>query len=129
VIPSGRALLYAEPIYLQAERSPMPELRLVVLALQDRLAYGPTFESAMAALFGGAVSSLSATAVPAEAVRAAPASAASPQPAADLNALIAEAAKDLADYQRLTAEGKLGEAGQKLEELKRTLDKLNTRPR
>src|SRR5262249_1438507 len=56
VIPSGRALLYAEPIYLQAERSPMPELRLVVLALQDRLAYGPTFESAMAALFGGAVS-------------------------------------------------------------------------
>ncbi len=125
VIPTGRALLYAEPIYLQAERSPMPELRLVVLALQDRLAYGPTFESAMAALFGGAASSLTAAAVPAEPLRGAPASGASPQPAADLNALIAEAAKDLADYQRLTAEGKLGKAGQKLEELKRTLDKLN----
>jgi len=40
VIPCGQALLYAEPIYLQADRSPMPELRLVVLALQDRLAYG-----------------------------------------------------------------------------------------
>jgi hypothetical protein len=52
---------------------------------------------------------------------------ASVQSTADLNALIAEAAKDLADYQRLTAEGKLGEAGQKLEELKRVLDKLNTR--
>jgi uncharacterized protein len=129
VIPTGRALLYAEPIYLQAERSPMPELRLVVLALQDRLAYGPTFESAMAALFGGAVSSLSAAAVPAEPVRRAAITAASPQPAADLNALIAEAAKDLADYQRLTAEGKLGEAGQKLEELKRAIDKLNTRQR
>jgi hypothetical protein len=126
VIPSGRALLYAEPIYLQAERSPMPELRLVVLALQDRLAYGPTFESAMASLFGGAVSSMSAAAVPAESERRTTATAASPQPAADLNALIAEAAKDLADYQRLTAEGKLGEAGQKLEELKRALDKLNT---
>ena len=61
VIPCGRALLYAEPIYLQAERSPMPELRLVVLALQDRLAYGPTFEAALASLFGGAASSLSAT--------------------------------------------------------------------
>ena len=60
VIPCGRALLYAEPIYLQAERSPMPELRLVVLALQDRLAYGSTFESAMASLFGGGVSSLTA---------------------------------------------------------------------
>jgi uncharacterized membrane protein (UPF0182 family) len=129
VIPTGRALLYAEPIYLQAERSPMPELRLVVLALQDRLAYGPTFESAMASLFGGAASSMSAAAVPAEPVRGTPASPASPQPAADLNALIAEAAKDLADYQRLTAEGKLGEAGQKLEELKRALDRLNTRQR
>jgi uncharacterized protein len=127
VIPIGRALLYAEPIYLQAERSPMPELRLVVLALQDRLAYGPTFESALASLFGGAVSSMSAAPVPAESDLKASASAAKPQPEADLNALIAEAAKDLADYQRLTAEGKLGDAGQKLEELKRTLDKLNTR--
>jgi uncharacterized membrane protein (UPF0182 family) len=138
VIPSGRALLYAEPIYLQAERSPMPELRLVVLALQDKLAYGPTFESAMAALFGGAASSMTApsvasttspAAVPAEAMRGAGASVALPPSSADLNALIAEAAKDLADYQRLTAEGKLGEAGQKLEELKRALDKLNARQR
>jgi uncharacterized protein len=126
VIPTGRALLYAEPIYLQAERSPMPELRLVVLALQDRLAYGPTFESAMSALFGAGVSSLSAAAVAAEPSRSTQASASSPQPADDRSALIAEAAKDLADYQRLTAEGKLGEAGQKLEELKRALDKLNT---
>jgi len=132
VIPTGRALLYAEPIYLQAERSPMPELRLVVLALQDKLAYGPTFESAMAALFGGGVSSL--TALPTTAATTAAITNASPTsavaaPAADPNALIAEAAKDLADYQRLTAEGKLGEAGQKLEELKRALDKLNARRR
>jgi uncharacterized protein len=133
VIPTGRALLYAEPIYLQAERSPMPELRLVVLALQDRLAYGPTFESAMAALFGGAASSLSApanasssaAAVPVEQMRSAPASGTSSP--SDLNARIAEAARDLADYQRLTAEGKLGEAGQKLEELKHALDELNKR--
>src|SRR6202008_3357833 len=66
VIPIGKALLYAEPIYLQAERSPMPELRLVVLALQDRRAYGPTFESALASLCGGAVSSMSSAPVPAE---------------------------------------------------------------
>jgi hypothetical protein len=44
-----------------------------------------------------------------------------------LSSLIAAAAKDLADYQRLTAEGKLGEAGQKLEQLKRKLDELNAR--
>jgi hypothetical protein len=129
VIPSGRGLLYAEPIYLQAERSPMPELRLVVLAVQDRLAYGPTFEAAMSALFGGAASSLSTAPGAAVSAQHAPASAGLPQPTADLNALIAEAAKDLADYQRLTAEGKLGEAGQKLEELKRALEKLNNRQR
>jgi uncharacterized membrane protein (UPF0182 family) len=104
-----------------------------VLALQDKLAYGPTFESAMASLFGGAVSSLtvpstSAAAAPAEPTRSATASATLP-PAADRDALIADAAKDLADYQRLTSEGKLGEAGQKLEELKRALDKLKTRQR
>ncbi len=125
VIPMGSALLYAEPIYLQAERSPMPELRLVVLALQDKLAYGPTFESAIASLFGGAVSSLTA-ASPTEPVRGTPTSAIAREPAADLHALIGEAAKDLADYQRLTAEGKLGEAGKKLEELKSALEKLNT---
>jgi len=125
VIPTGRALLYAEPIYLQAERSPMPELRLVVLALQDRLAYGSTFESALAALFGGGSSSLTA-AEPQKAATPA-ASTTAPSAAADLNPTIGEAAKDIADYQRLTAEGKLGEAGQKLEELKRAIDKLNAR--
>ncbi len=42
--------------YLQRGSPFLPKLTLaqvlVVLALQDRLAYGPTFESAMAALFG-----------------------------------------------------------------------------
>jgi uncharacterized membrane protein (UPF0182 family) len=125
VIPCGRALLYAEPIYLQAERSPMPELRLVVLALQDRLAYAPTFEAALASLFGGETSSLSST----EAPRAASVAGAAPKPAEDLNALIAQAGKDFSEYQRLTSEGKLGDAGQKLDDLKHVLDKLNAHPR
>jgi hypothetical protein len=63
-------------------------------------------------------------AAPAQSERSTPASTGSPQPAADLNALIAEAAKDLADYQRLTAEGKLSEAGQRLDSLKQKLDQL-----
>jgi uncharacterized membrane protein (UPF0182 family) len=125
VIPCGHALLYAEPIYLQAERSPMPELRLVVLALQDRLAYGPTFESAMNSLFGGAVSSLTATPANPEPERSPSAPGAAANPEKNVNALITAAAKDLADYQRLTAEGKLGEAGQKLEQLKHKLEELS----
>ena len=129
VIPCGRALLYAEPIYLQAERSPMPELRLVVLALQDKLAYAPTFEAALASLFGSESSSLSTTEAPRAAPEVAGAGTNQPQPAADLKSLIAEAGKDFSDYQRLTSEGKLADAGQKLDDLKRTLDKLNSLPK
>ena len=125
VIPCGRALLYAEPIYLQAERSPMPELRLVVLALQDRLAYAPTFEAALASLFGSETSTLSSI----EAPRTAPEAGGAPKPAEGLNALIAQAGRDFSEYQRLTSEGKLGDAGQKLDDLKRVLDKLNTHPK
>ncbi len=125
VIPIGHALLYAQAIYLQADRSPMPELRLVVLALQDRLVYAPTFEAALTNLFGTAGS---ATVPPASyPTTTSPAATGAAASGAEIQALIGEAAKDLADYQRLTAEGKLGEAGQKLEHLKRTLDELSKR--
>jgi uncharacterized protein len=127
VIPCGKALIYAEPIYLQAQRSPMPELRLVVLALQDKLAYGASFEAAMRALFGGAPSSMSAEPVSAEAPRSGQPATGPANPTADLNALIDAAARDLNDYQRLTSEGKLGDAGQKLEQLKQKLDELTRR--
>ena len=132
VIPSGSALLYAEPIYLQAQQSPMPELRLVVLALQDKLAYGTTFEAALSSLFEGQASSLTATAespqpsTPSSNPSSAPSST---PPSTDVHALITEASKDFDDYQRLTAQGKLGEAGQKLDQLKSVLDKLNVHPR
>ncbi len=49
--------------------------------------------------------------------------------APDVDALIRDAARDLAEYQRLTAEGKLGEAGQRLEDLKQKLDQLQRAPR
>jgi uncharacterized protein len=126
VIPVGHALLYAEPIYLQAAQSPMPELRLVVLALQDRLAYGPTFEAALLSLFGAEAPSVGNA--PGAAPAKGPPNANTPaQSQPDNAALISEAAKDLSDYQRLTAEGKLGEAGQKLEQLKRVLGILDSR--
>jgi uncharacterized membrane protein (UPF0182 family) len=126
IIPLGRGLLYVQTIYLQAVRSPMPELRLVVLATQDRLAYGTTFADALTGLFGNAAATVAPTPAPKED------GAATPQPSAQQSStpsrttteLVNRAAQDLTDYQRLTAEGKLGEAGQKLESLKRTLDEL-----
>jgi uncharacterized membrane protein (UPF0182 family) len=125
VIPCGKALLYAEPIYLQAQRSPMPELRLVVLALQDRLAYAPTFEGALTSLFGSDGPALNLAAAPQPASAAGSAS----KTQETLNSLIGQAGRDFADYQRLTSEGKLSEAGQKLDDLKRVLDRLNSMPK
>ena len=137
VIPTGRALLYAEPIYLQAQQSPMPELRIVVLALQDRLAYGPTFQSALTSLFADQPSSLTtpdtatpgpSTSGPSTQLPAASTSAPLTTPQ-DSTALIQQASQAFSDYQRLTAAGKLSEAGQKLDILKQTLDRLNSHPR
>lgn len=131
IVPLGRGLLYVQAIYLQAVRSPMPELRLVVLATQDRLAYGTTFAEALTGLFGNAAATAQPT--PAANTSATGDTGSTTPPQASTQAptasrattdLINRAAADLADYQRLTAEGKLGEAGQKLESLKRTLDEL-----
>jgi uncharacterized membrane protein (UPF0182 family) len=128
VIPIGRSLLYVQPIYLKAERSPMPELRLVVLSTQDRLAYGNNFEDALNNLFGEtAKAATEANPVPPQPNANASAQAStSPQPSATPNVpqLINRAVQEFADYQRLTSEGKLGEAGKKLEEHKRTLEEL-----
>ncbi len=132
VIPCGRALLYAEPIYLQAQHSPMPELRLVVLALQDRLAYGSSFEAALSSLFGSQTPSLAAN-EPAQNTATGASGAASGTTSGatsgttsgtGVNALIGQAGRDFDDYRRLTADGKLAEAGQKLDDLKQALDQL-----
>jgi hypothetical protein len=135
VIPIGSGLLYVEPIYLQAAQSPMPELRLVVLATQERLAYGTNFEEALKNLFGDSGGAQSQPQVADNKQNQGKQQAADntqgssqttqqqPQPA-NVQQLIKKAADDLAEYQRLTAEGKLGEAGQRLESLKRTLEEL-----
>ena len=128
VIPCGKALIYAEAIYLQAERSPMPELRLVVLALQDKLAYGSSFEAALQSLFAGTPSSLTEAPRSEDDTKTAATPAVSrPGVQPDVNGMIHDAARAFGDYQRLTAEGKLSEAGQKLQELKQKLEQLNTR--
>jgi hypothetical protein len=132
VIPMGRSLLFVEPIYLKAESSPMPELRLVVLATQDRLGYGQTFDEAKTSLFGDlgrpptAGSPEQSTEKTPE---GAPKAAASPSPSTPgptltVQQLINKAVQEFEEYQRLTSQGKLGEAGQKLEQHKRTLEDL-----
>jgi uncharacterized membrane protein (UPF0182 family) len=132
VIPIGRSLLFVEPVYLKAKSSPMPELRLVVLATQDRLGYGQSFDEAMANLFGD-LGRPSTQEKPGKAEEkptdGSPKPAASPSPSETASTLsvpqlINKAVQEFDEYQRLTSQGKLGEAGQKLEQHKRTLEEL-----
>jgi uncharacterized protein len=119
IMPIGTGLLFVEPIYLQAVRSPMPELRIVVLATQERLVYGENFEAALSQLLGQpqkTAAKQTEDKKPGE----------TPAAAASANELIKRAGQTFADYQRLTAEGKLAEAGQKLDDLKRILDQLQS---
>ena len=124
VIPIGRSLMFVEPVYLQAERSPMPELRLVVLATQEKLGYGQSFTEAMNSLFGEA-GKVAAAPEPGQDQGGAPQQPTpSATPVADLQQLVNRAIQEFDDYQRLTSQGKLGEAGQKLEQHKRTLEEI-----
>lgn len=50
--PIKDALLYVEPLYLQAEQSKMPELRRVIVAHGDRVVMEPTLEIALGKIFG-----------------------------------------------------------------------------
>ena len=127
VIPIGKSLVYVEPIYLQANTSPMPELRLVVLATQDKLAYGQNFAEAMNGLFGESAKAPEQTKPQSDSTQP-PASTAQPTPSPantqNLQQLVNQAIQEFDDYQRLTSQGKLGEAGQKLEQHKRTLEEI-----
>ncbi len=122
VIPIDDTLLFVSPIYLQAERSPMPELRIVVLATEDRMTYGASFEEALGRLLDGQGATPSPSPLESTVTDAAP----DIELPADGNreALIAQAAQALEDYQQLTAEGRLAEAGRRLEALRDALDAL-----
>jgi uncharacterized protein len=54
VIPLGSSNLYVEPIYLQAENGPIPELRRVIVSTGNRIAMEPTLEEALTKLFPSA---------------------------------------------------------------------------
>jgi uncharacterized membrane protein (UPF0182 family) len=55
VIPIGTSLLYVEPVYLEASNQAIPEVKRVIVAYQDRIAYEPTLAEALMSLFGGTI--------------------------------------------------------------------------
>lgn len=53
VLPIGNALLYVEPIYLQAESGRIPELKRVIVASGDQVVMAETLAEGLAELLGG----------------------------------------------------------------------------
>ncbi len=53
VIPIEDSLVYVEPVYLEASNTgSLPEVKRVIVAYGDRIAYEPTLSAALDALFG-----------------------------------------------------------------------------
>jgi len=52
VIPVDRAILYVEPIFLEAESSQLPELRRVIVAYGNRIAMTETLAASLAQVMG-----------------------------------------------------------------------------
>ncbi len=52
VIPIEESLLYVEPVYLEATNSSIPEVKRVIVAYGESIAYKPTLGEALESLFG-----------------------------------------------------------------------------
>jgi uncharacterized membrane protein (UPF0182 family) len=61
VIPIGESLIYVQPLYLRAAGGRIPELKRVVVAVENQVAMDETLELALARLFGGAGAPATAT--------------------------------------------------------------------
>lgn len=55
VIPVGQSFLYVEPLYLQAQSSPLPELKRVIVANGNKIAMTDTLETSLNQIFSGGV--------------------------------------------------------------------------
>ena len=52
VIPINNSIMYVEPVYLEASNQAIPEMKRVIVAYGDQIAYESTLEDALADLFG-----------------------------------------------------------------------------
>jgi uncharacterized protein len=127
VLPVDHTFLYVEPIYLQADQAPMPQLKKVAVALGNQLGYADRYEQALAQV--GAM--VNDTTVPA-ASGASGASAAAMAKATPSDSKKDESKPMSTDrlatvrghmrrYRELMAQGKWSEAGRELEAIESAL--------
>ena len=117
VIPIADALLYVEPLYLQAETSQLPELKRVIVSLDNRIAMRPTLREALEAIFGP---------TPADAPTARVVGVPAEDDAAHWQGLVTQAAEALGAAEAAQRDGDWAAYGQALDELSARIEALQT---
>ena len=129
VLPVGEdALIYVQPVFLQAEGAPFPEFVRVIMADQRRIAFAETVEDGLAQLLGEAEPPPPEE--PGE-PEPSPSPGESPAPTPtpgelpdDFEGLVAEAQRLYDEAQEALADGDLGTYQQRIDELAEVLDAL-----
>ena len=137
VVPIADALLYVQPLYLQAEETKLPQLKQVIVFYQmpegqtegsrsQIVAMQPTLGEALADVFG------SSSASPTPEPTASPTPGVTPSPGAsptalpeDLSALIALANQQFEAAEEALRRGDWAEYGRQIDALETTLQRLN----
>lgn len=121
VIPIKDALLYVQPLYLQAQQSALPQLERVIVAFGDKVSMEPTFADALLRIFGEAapVAKPTPSGKPGKA----------PPPAAveSIKNLVNAANQHFAAAQDAAKRGDWATYGRELKALQETLAKLGAR--
>jgi uncharacterized protein len=130
VIPIADALLYIEPLYLQAEGSALPELKRVIVAYGTQIAMEPSLDEALGRIFGTLPPAPGVPSGPAVSVPTFPGTAAAPQSGASESsrartaALVAEASLHYQRAQAALRSGDFATYGREIDALGRTLTEL-----
>jgi uncharacterized membrane protein (UPF0182 family) len=121
-LPIDQTFLFVAPIYIQANEARMPQLRKVVLAVGNTLAYEDTYEKALASL-AAMQKGVPVTAEPT--AGSAPVSATTPAPPSGVTAdtRLDAIRTHMQRYKELSAQGHWAEAGKELEAIEAAVKK------
>lgn len=131
VVPVGQSIMYFEPVYLQAEQSPIPELTRVIVAYADQVTMEPSVEEALAKIFPPESSSTTTTTSPESSTTittpAPPTTTTAPESSplpSDVSALIDLAGQHYRAAIEAQKQGEWARYGQEIEELGKVLEAL-----
>jgi uncharacterized membrane protein (UPF0182 family) len=118
VIPIEQSLLYVQPLYLQADKGRIPELKRVVVAYGNQVVMDETLDAALTTLFGGATGQRVTPAAP-SAVGATPGAV-----SADLAAQLQEARRRYQAALDAQRNGDWAKYGEEIKALGQLLDRI-----